>query len=286
MLATPAAVYAAWVASLVVPEVVRVVVPEVVRTVAGRQQRPSPDLAVCAARLLTSTPVEQPCYKCQAAVEEGVPFCPHCAAPLIRVVPPERSEPASLPEQPPAVLPQSTSPWGPPRSSSRPSEPIYWNQALQGAVLAGIGAALLSSIPFLAVGSLIWVTIAGAVAVSMYQRRVPAAIVRPGMGLRIGAVAGVVASAVIFILGIIRYSAERDQVRQLLQEQMQTQIAKTPDPANREALQQLMGKLMTPEGVAAFFVFALLMAAAACVLLSAVGGALGASLSARRRGLS
>lgn len=106
------------------------------------------------------------------------------------------------------------------------------------------------------------------------------------MGLRIGAVAGVVASAVIFILGIIRYSAERDQVRQLLQEQMQTQIAKTPDPANREALQQLMGKLMTPEGVAAFFVFALLMAAAACVLLSAVGGALGASLSARRRGLS
>ena len=35
-LAAPVAVYAAWIASLVVPEVVRVVVPEVVRSVAGR----------------------------------------------------------------------------------------------------------------------------------------------------------------------------------------------------------------------------------------------------------
>jgi hypothetical protein len=36
LLATPVAVYAAWIAALVVPEVVRVVVPEVVRSVVGR----------------------------------------------------------------------------------------------------------------------------------------------------------------------------------------------------------------------------------------------------------
>jgi hypothetical protein len=35
-LAAPVAVYAGWIASLVVPEVVRVVVPEVVRAVVGR----------------------------------------------------------------------------------------------------------------------------------------------------------------------------------------------------------------------------------------------------------
>jgi hypothetical protein len=34
-LAIPVAVYAAWIASLVVPEVVKAVVPEVVRAVAG-----------------------------------------------------------------------------------------------------------------------------------------------------------------------------------------------------------------------------------------------------------
>lgn len=36
LLATPVALYGAWIAALVVPEVVRVVVPEVVRTVVGR----------------------------------------------------------------------------------------------------------------------------------------------------------------------------------------------------------------------------------------------------------
>jgi hypothetical protein len=35
-LAAPIAVYAAWIASMVVPEIVRVVVPEVVRAVVGR----------------------------------------------------------------------------------------------------------------------------------------------------------------------------------------------------------------------------------------------------------
>ena len=30
--------------------------------------------------------MEQPCYKCGQAVEQGVPFCSHCSAPQIRVV--------------------------------------------------------------------------------------------------------------------------------------------------------------------------------------------------------
>jgi hypothetical protein len=36
LLATPVAVYAAWISAVVVPQIVRVVVPEVVRAVAGR----------------------------------------------------------------------------------------------------------------------------------------------------------------------------------------------------------------------------------------------------------
>ena len=36
LLATPVALYAAWISSIVVPQVVRVVVPEAVRTVVGR----------------------------------------------------------------------------------------------------------------------------------------------------------------------------------------------------------------------------------------------------------
>ena len=36
VLASPIALYAAWISAMVVPEVVRVVVPEVVRAVVGR----------------------------------------------------------------------------------------------------------------------------------------------------------------------------------------------------------------------------------------------------------
>jgi hypothetical protein len=36
LIATPFALYAAWIGSIVVPEVLRVVVPEVIRTAVGR----------------------------------------------------------------------------------------------------------------------------------------------------------------------------------------------------------------------------------------------------------
>ena len=37
--------------------------------------------------------MEQPCYKCGQTVEEGIPFCPHCSAPQIRVVVAEPAPP-------------------------------------------------------------------------------------------------------------------------------------------------------------------------------------------------
>jgi hypothetical protein len=151
-------------------------------------------------------------------------------------------------------------------------------------LLAGAVAGVLSSLPVVALGTFLWITIAGAVAVSQYRRRLPAALIRPGIGMRIGALAGAFASGVVAAVNIARYSAERDQFRQLLQEQMQGQIAKAPDPSSQEMLRQLMEKLMTPEGMALFFAFALLFATAVFVLFSVIGGALGASMAARRRG--
>ena len=41
--------------------------------------------------------VEHPCYRCQALIDEGIAFCPHCGAPQIRVVPPEENMPATPP---------------------------------------------------------------------------------------------------------------------------------------------------------------------------------------------
>ena len=46
---------------------------------------------------------------------------------------------------------------------------------------------------------------------------------------------------------------------------------------------QFMGYVNTPEGLATFFVFALVIMAIVYVVFSAAGGALGASMFARRR---
>lgn len=232
------------------------------------------------------TPVEHACYKCQASVEEGVPFCPHCGAPQIRVAPPEPQEQTASPEQPLPSIQQSNSPWGTPRASYTSREPIHWNQAWQGAALAGVGAGVLSLVPFLALGSLIWMAIAGAISVAMYQRRVPAAMVRPGMGMRIGALAGAFAFAIIAVRSAVSFATEGNQLRDMLQEQMRASIARSPDPGSQQMLEQFLAKLTTPEGMATFFLWVLLLMAIVFILCAAVGGALRASISARRRGLS
>ena len=274
---------------MVVPRVVRVVVPEVVRSVAKRQDflfsAPSCEARGAPANV---TPVEHACYKCQSMVEEGIPFCPHCGAPQIRVVPPEATTEQSLTpvsdelRTPPPTT--STSPWGPPRATFPPREPIQWNQVWQGALLAGVGAALLSSLPFLALGSLLWLLIAGALSVSMYQRRVPSAIVKPGMGMRIGALAGGFAFVITAILSTVLFATEGNQLRQMMEEQLRASMAKAPDPRSAEILQQFISKLGTPEGLATFFLWVMAFIAVLFILFSAAGGALGASVSARRRG--
>ncbi len=193
------------------------------------------------------------------------------------------STPASD-ELPPSASVPSTSPWGPPRVGSAPQEPIHWNQVWQGALLAGVGAALLSSLPFLALGSLLWLLLAGIMSVSIYQRRVPSAVIRPGMGMRIGALAGVFAFVITAITSTVLFATEGDQLRQMLGEQLRASIAKAPDPRSQEIMQQFISKLNTPEGLATFFLWVMALIAVIFVILSAAGGALRASLSARRRG--
>ena len=231
--------------------------------------------------------MEHPCYKCQAILEEGVPFCPHCGAPQIRVVSPEpdSSQPAppSAPEQPtPLPVAKDSSLWGPPRSLPHPSDPIHWNQVWQGALLAGAGAALLSSLPFLSFGCLLWLFLAGALTVSMYQRRVPGALIRPGMGMRIGALAGVFAFIITAIMSTVLFTTEGDQLRKVMQDQMRASMAKAPDPRSAEIMQQFINKLGTPEGLATMFLWILVVIAIVFLLFSAVGGALGASFSSRK----
>ena len=111
--------------------------------------------------------MEQPCYKCGQTVEEGIPFCPHCSAPQIRVMVAEPVPPAALADQ--LLRPRQASL---PASQTVPvlALPMQWSQALKPCVLAELvasGSMLLGLHPFVAMVSV------GFLAVIFYRQRRP-----------------------------------------------------------------------------------------------------------------
>lgn len=119
----------------------------------------------------------------------------------------------------------------------------------------------------------------------LYQRRIPGAFVTPGMGMRMGAAAGVIGYVAGTIWSVLRFTKDSGEFRSILTEQMEKTIASNPDPRAQDIMRQFVNNLNTPEGLATFFVLVLVIMAVVFVVFSAAGGALGASMFARRRDL-
>ena len=238
--------------------------------------------------------VEHPCHQCQALIDEGIAFCPHCGAPQIRVVPPEENmptvpspmTPGTLGEFPSLVQPSSSGPPGtlpyPPQSGA-----IRWELAWRGALLAGAGAAILTAVPFVSLGCCLWMLGAGALAVALYQRRLPGTWITPGAGMKVGALAGVFAFVINAVVTTLSFVFVRSNIdfRRALQEQMEKQMAGNPDPKAQEIMQRMLDWMGTPQGTATLIVIVLVVLAVVFVLFTAAGGALGASMFGRRREL-
>ncbi len=162
---------------------------------------------------------------------------------------------------------------------------LQWNRAWQGALLAGAGAAVLTATPFISLGCCLWMLGAGALSVVLYRRQLPGTLVTPGMGMRLGALAGLFAfliNAVVTTLSFVLFRSSSD-FRRAMQEQMEKQIASNPDPKAQEIVQRLVDWMSTPQGAATLIVVGLLVMAAMFVLFCSAGGALGASMFGRRR---
>jgi hypothetical protein len=233
--------------------------------------------------LLTSNLVEHPCYKCQTSIDESLPFCPHCGAPQIRVASPDDEASRALSSDAPT---QAFSPAG--RAPGTPqyvpqTAAIQWDLAWKGALLSGLMASVLTAIPVISVGCCLWLLGSGGLAVFLYQRRVPGAVITSGMGMRIGAVSGIVGFVATTVWSVFRFAANSAEFRKAMQEQMDKSIASNSDPRSQEILRQFMNTLNTPQGLATFFVVMLIIMAIVFVVFSAAGGALGASMFARSR---
>jgi hypothetical protein len=219
--------------------------------------------------------MEQPCYKCGQTVEQGVPFCPHCAAPQIRVVIAEPAPPplafAAATSQDSAVLPAS-------QTVPILALPMQWSQALKPCALAALVASVAMVLKLMA--PLIAVVGAGFFTVAFYRRNSPGIIVRSGAGARLGALCGLFSSAMTAVLGALRLVVlhEGEEIRKFLLDMIQQTAARYPDPQHQADLELLR----SPTGLVVLMIFILVAALVMFLILGALGGALGGAILSRR----
>jgi hypothetical protein len=218
--------------------------------------------------------MEQPCYKCGQAVEQGVAFCPHCSAPQIRVVIAEAPMGATM-----AAVGESETVLASRDAVAERPVPMLaisspWSLAVRpcalAALIAAVGMVCKLVVPVIAVIG------AGFLAVAIYRRNNPTARLRAGTGARLGALSGLFCSAITAVLGALRVLAlnEGGEIRKTMLDVLQQTATRYPDPQSQSALEFLRG----PAGLAFFMLFGALM----FILMGTIGGALGAALRGRR----
>ena len=221
--------------------------------------------------------MEQPCYKCGQVVEQGIPFCPHCSAPQIRVVVAEAAlGPLTVADggttsQSEAALPAS-------QTVPVLALPMEWSLALRpcavAALIAAVAMVLKLMVPLIAgLG-------AGFLAVAFYRQRNPLIAIRPGTGARLGALCGLFCSGMTAILEAFRVLVfrETDEIRRSMLDAIQQQATRYSDPQYQAGLDFMR----SPAGLIFMMVCLLFFAFLLFLVLGTLGGALGGAILGRR----
>jgi hypothetical protein len=216
--------------------------------------------------------MEHACDKCGHPVEDGVPFCPHCTAPQIRVA-------VAVAEAPPVsaagIFKPAAAPTGeasPGTLLGVPSRVIHWPQGIAAAAMAGLVAGLGMTL----VG-LFGMLVAGFLAVVFYRRRTRGGLLFARAGARLGALSGVFGFA-FFALVTVPTGVFRTTMLQT-GEMLRKYAVERSNASMQAQAEQILELLKTPQGVAAFLVWLFFFSIAA----SAIGGALGGAVLARNR---
>jgi len=208
-------------------------------------------------------------------VEEGVPFCPHCSAPQIRVMvetpAPDFESPAA------AAAPGSTVLTASP-STAGLDLPMQWSETLKPCALAAVVASVLMSLglnPFVAMLSV------GFLAVVFYRQRQSGVAVRVATGVRLGALSGLLWFAIASILEalIVLFLHKGPEIRTELLARIQQAASQANDPQTLA----VFDRLKTPAGLELLMVSGLILAFFASIILAGLGGALSAAILGRNR---
>jgi hypothetical protein len=219
--------------------------------------------------------MEQSCYKCRQAVEEGTAFCPHCSAPQIRVVIAEPAAPLAYA----AAGAESQDSTALPASQIVPvlALPMQWSQALRPCALAALVASLLMSLglnPFVAMFSV------GFLAVVFYRQGQRGIMIKTSSGAALGALGGLLwfAMSSIFEALVVIFLHKGPELRNELLAKIQQAASQTSDP-------QVVGvfeRFKSQGGLEFLMLMGLVFAFLASIVLGSLGGALGGAILGRR----
>jgi hypothetical protein len=223
-------------------------------------------LALPVALRYLGIPVEHPCHKCGASVEDGTPFCPQCSAPQIRVGVIESGERSAAVAEGVVLSPDAAA----------LRAVIEWVPALWSALVA-ISAAIF--IMLLRTPAALAMLAAGFFCVLLYRRRSHAGQITAGMGARLGALTGALGFTIpAAIVALAAAFGLRAQIQETFLKALQEYAAHSSDPH----VTQLLELSNSPEGFTLLMTLFLVMTLVAFLIFSSLGGVLGALLLRRK----
>jgi hypothetical protein len=216
------------------------------------------------------------CHRCGANLSTSDMFCPNCGSPQLKFAQQEEGEPAYS--------------GGPPHGAPPRAQGISWKDAILAALFVAVPAGLLSAVSVLSWGCCLWVVGGAVLAIALYHRRAPGFLLETRSGVRIGAVAGLIAaySSVIatalwrvFARYVLHQGYAIDQFYDAVIQQSTALVKTNPDAEAQ--WHAYVHFLMSPDGRAAYTLINAATTSVGIILFSAIGGALGVRLLAPRK---
>ncbi len=209
-----------------------------------------------------------------------ISFCPHCGAPQLRF---------ALPDEENGETRTATEGSSAGNVLADPRV-VDWQKAFGAAFSIALPIGVLTAVPGLSLGFFLWVVGGAAMAVALYRRRRPGAMLDARSGFRIGALTGLfaayISAALIAILQLVeRYQFHLGAVmdREYV-ERMEQSTAMVQSGADTEAqLRAYLHFLLTPDGRATMSLAGAAVVSVAMILLAGMGGLLGVRMYNRRR---
>jgi hypothetical protein len=216
------------------------------------------------------------CHRCGATLSASELFCPDCGSPQLKFAQQDEAGGEYTNGRLPGTVARA--------------QGISWKDAIVAALLVAVPAGLLSSVSVLSWGCCLWVVGGAVLSIVVYHRRAPSFLLETRSGVRIGAVAGLIAAySSLIATGVWRVFARYvlhqgeaiDQFYDAVIQQSTALVQTNPDA--QAQWRTYVHFLMSPDGRAAYTLMNAATTSVGIILFSAIGGALGVRLLATRK---